>query len=34
MIPFWLPFELTPILGVTSLLATALLWLTGAGAHF
>lgn len=30
MIPFWLPFELTPLLGAASLSAMSLFWfLTG-----
>ena len=26
MIPFWLPFEVTPLLGAMSLVVTTLMW--------
>ncbi len=33
MIPFWLPFELTPLLGAASMAAGSLLWFLAGGAR-
>jgi hypothetical protein len=31
MIPFWLPFELSPLLGTASVIATTVMWFVAGG---
>ncbi len=33
MIPFWLPFELTPLLGAATMAAASLVWFLAGGAR-